>query len=300
MNTVSFLDLDCLRLHNNAVELLVTQSAGPRIIRLSWLGGENLLAELPELCLDCPGAGALHLWGGHRLWHAPEIRRRTYLPDDQPVRVVEIDNGVEVIQPTEAPTGIQKSLRVTLPDQSATVVIDHILKNEGMWAVELAPWAITQLKPGGTAILPQRSGLADADGLLPHRSLALWPYTDINSPHIRWGNNFIFIQATMTEKALKIGWPNPAGWLAYHLDQTLLVKQALYQPEAEYVDFGSSSECYCCADFIELETLGPLTKLAPGQTLTHRETWRLYADVQFEATPESAQALVHQLNLELK
>jgi hypothetical protein len=211
LEKVKFLDLECVSLKNEALELWVTQSVGPRLIRLSLWGAENILAELPEATLDCPGAGELKLWGGHRLWHAPEMRRRTYLPDHQPVTITEIEDGLEAVQLTEAQTGIQKSMRITLPDQSAMVVIDHSLKNEGLWPVELAPWAITQLKPGGMAILPQITGKADPDGLLPNRQLALWPYTDIGSSYIQWGNRFILVKAMMTEGALKLGFPNPAG-----------------------------------------------------------------------------------------
>jgi hypothetical protein len=295
METTKFLDLTCLRLKNDSLELLVSQSAGPRLIWLSWPGSPNLMAELPGVTLDCPGAGSMHLWGGHRLWHAPEIKRRTYLPDHDPLTVSEIEHGVKLVQPTEGPTGIQKTMQITLPNSAATVVIDHTLTNQGMWPVELAPWAITQLKPGGVAILPQITGHADPDGVLANRRLALWPYTDIRSPHIQWGNRYIFIHANMTENALKVGWANPAGWLAYHLDNTLFVKQAAYQPQADYLDWGSSSECYCRAEFIELETLGPRATLAPGESTTHRETWQLFANVPFEPTEDNAQALVERL-----
>ena len=298
MQTTRYLNLDCIRLVNEVLELIVTRSVGPRIIRLSRPGGHNLLAELPGAELDCPDAGTLKLWGGHRLWHAPEVRRRTYLPDDQPVSITKIEYGVEVVQPTEIRTGIQKSMRISLPEAGAAkVIVDHTLKNDGMWPVELAPWAITQLKPGGVAILPQFTGPADPDGLLPNRRLALWPYTDVNSPHIGWGNRFILVHANLTKNALKLGFPNPAGWLAYYVDRTLFVKQAAFQPGADYFDFGSSSECYCRAEFIELETLGPRTKLAPGQAVTHREVWRLYGEVDFEPAEESAQALAKRLRL---
>ena len=297
METVRFLELDCVRLKNEALELLVTQSVGPRIIRLSLLGAENLLAELPETQLETPDSGVLKLWGGHRLWHAPEVRRRTYLPDDQAVDIREVDQGLVVTQPTEIQTGIQKSMRITLPDDTATVIIDHTLKNEGLWPVELAPWAITQCKPGGVGILPQPTGDADPDGLLPNRRLALWPYTDVNSPHIQWGNRFILVQAKMQQDALKIGFPNPAGWIAYFNDQTLFVKEVAYQAEADYFDFGSSSECYCCPYFIEMETIGPRTSLAPGETVSHRETWRVYRDVQLEPTEDGAQRLIEQVGL---
>ncbi len=298
MKSTRFLNLDCLELKNSSLELLITKSVGPRLIRLSLLGQENLFAELPDLTLECPGEGPLTIWGGHRLWHAPEVKRRTYLPDKQPLSCTEIENGVEVVQPTEPQSGIQKSIKITLPDQSASVIIDHTLKNEGLWPVELAPWAITQMKPGGVAILPQAQGKADPDGVLANRRLNLWPYTDINSPFIQWGNRFIFIRATMQKESLKVGFPNPVGWLAYHRNQTLFVKRAAYQVQADYFDFGSSSECYCNAEFLELETLGPRTTLAPAQHVTHRETWQLYANVQFdEITEENAQHLVEELGL---
>lgn len=297
METAQFLNLECVRLKNNSLELLVTQSVGPRIIRLSLAGGDNLLAELPDRAIDCPGSGQLKLWGGHRLWHAPEVKRRTYLPDDRPVEITEIPQGVQVVQSTEAKSGIQKSLRITLPNQSATVIIDHTLKNEGLWPVELAPWAITQMKPGGVAILPQISGDADPDGVLPNRQLALWPYTDVQSRHIQWGNRYIFVRATMQAGKLKLGFPNPIGWLAYYLGQILFVKKAAYQPAANYFDFNSSTECYCNPLFIELETLGPRTTLEPGQSVSHRETWHIFDEIQFEPSEDAADALAKSLQL---
>ena len=298
METARFLDLDCVRLKNESVELLVTQSVGPRIIRLSFLGGKNLLAELPDLSLDCPGKDEkLNLYGGHRLWHAPQVEGRTYLPDNQPVVIKEITNGLEVIQSIETETGIQKSLHITLPDDGPTVMVEHRFKNEGMWSIETAPWAITQLPEGGVAILPQLTEYVDPAGVWPNRSIALWPFTDIDSPHIHWGNRFIFVEANMQEGMLKFGFPNPDGWLAYHREKTLFVKHAAYQPQAPYFDRGSSSQVYCNPGFIELETLAPKSSIAPRETVTHSETWSLYYDVAFEQSEDAAQTLVKQLNI---
>jgi hypothetical protein len=61
METTRFLELDCLRLANDLLEVLVTQSVGPRVISLRLPGGQNLLAELPEAKLDCPGAGTFSM-----------------------------------------------------------------------------------------------------------------------------------------------------------------------------------------------------------------------------------------------
>ena len=100
---------------------------------------------------------------------------------------------------------------------------------------------------------------------------------------------------TEADGPLKIGWPNPSGWLAYHWGDMLFVKQALYEPEATYFDFGSSSECYACSKFMELETLGPRTLLEPGQSVTHQEVWRLFSDVSLVMAEEAVARLMSEL-----
>ena len=138
-----YLGLACVSLANDALSLLVTRSVGPRVISLKLNGKENIFAELPGVTLDFPGDGVFHMRGGHRLWHAPEIKRRTYIPDNKPVTIEEHAQALHVTAPIEPETGIQKTLRITLPDDSPTVIVDHILTNHGLWAVETAPWAIT-------------------------------------------------------------------------------------------------------------------------------------------------------------
>jgi len=288
MQTVKFLGLDCVELTNGTISILVTQSVGPRVISLKIDDGENIFAELPDVTLDCPGRGDFHLYGGHRLWHAPEDPRRTYLPDDDPVEITPYENGLKVIKKPENETGIQKEIEIQLAGENS-ISVTHTLTNAGFWPVTCAPWAITQVKPGGVAILPQNQELWDQNPTLPNRPLVLWPYTDINSPHIEWGNQAILIRADMVVGHLKIGFPNPRGWLAYWRSGTLYVKRAAFDSQAEYYDFGSSSECYCKDVFLELETLGPKTTLRPGESTRHSETWELYSGIRW---PENLDDLV--------
>jgi hypothetical protein len=288
---------DCVRLGNGSLTLWITESVGPRIIALALPGSENLLAELLGETLECPGEGSFSFYGGHRLWYAPEEPRRTYLPDDAPVSVTDLPDGVLVTQPVEERTGIQKSLAISLPGMDARVLVDHTISNLSREPVELAPWAITQLRPGGLAILPQATAFADEHGVVPNRHIALWPYTPIRSPHIIWGDRYILVEATMHSGALKLGFPNPVGWMAYALGDTVFVKYAPYLPSATYFDRGSSSECYCNPRFLELETLGPRTTLSPGESVTHREIWMIYAEVTVPTDEAAMQALVDQLGM---
>ena len=294
MGTENFLGLECHSLENESLKLLVTRSVGPRILSFGFRDGENLFAELPETVIDYPGNATFHFYGGHRLWHAPEEPRLTYLPDDAPVDINPSENGLIVTQKTEPQTGLQKTIEVRFPGQTPQVVITHHLTNHGLWPVTCALWAITQLKTGGTAILPQ---IRQDTGVLPNRSLTLWPYTDMLNPNVRWGSNYVLLDAEL-DSPFKIGFPNPRGWQAYWWNGMLFVKRAAYDANAEYYDYGSSSECYCNDSFIEMETLAPIRTIAPGETASHIETWELYRDVDRPRHQTDAQGLVEKLGLE--
>lgn len=295
MKTTKFLDFNCVSLENASLALLVTQSVGPRVISLRFNGGDNLFAELSDFVTRRPDGETFHFYGGHRLWHAPENMPRTYIQDDGPVNIVPTRNGLSVTQPVETQSGIEKSILISLVEEKPQVIVRHTLTNRGLWPVECAPWAITQLKTGGVAILPQSQQQTE---VLPNRSLALWPYTEISNPLVTWGNQYILVRSEMKEKVFKIGFPNLRGWLAYWHAGTLFVKRAAYDPQAVYYDFNSSSECYCNHRFLELETLAPISTLEPGASVTHAETWELYTNVDFPADEAGAQSLVEKLGLE--
>ena len=134
------------------------------------------------------------------------------------------------------------------------------------------------LRPGGVGLIPLSTDTDDEHGLLPNRQIVFWPYTDLKSPHLNLGNQGVAVQAVMEQGALKVGAPNPLGWLAYQLESLLFVKRAAYQAGGHYLDRGASSQIYCNPDVIELETLGPVVNLAPGEMTEHREVWQLYAE----------------------
>jgi hypothetical protein len=253
-----------------------------------------LFAELPNFVVDLPDGGMFHFRGGHRLWHAPEDLNTTYIPDDDPVDITSMGNGLLVTQNTQVKTGLQKSLEI-IPTGERQITITHRITNRGNDAVTCAPWAITQFKTGGVAILPQTR--FDA-GILPNRSLALWSYTNMSDPNVLWGKEFILVFAQM-ESPFKVGFPNPRGWLAYWLDGMLFVKRADFNPQAEYYDFGSSSECYCNDQFLELETLSPIVKIAPEDSATHIETWELHKNIECPRNEADAQALAERLILDI-
>jgi hypothetical protein len=273
---VTFENEKCIKLSNDHLVLWLPTEFGPRILGLSLDGGENLLVVLPDAKIPVEGAEDYSLRGGHRLWYAPEHPLTTYITDDLPVAVQSGENWVECIQPVDHPTGIQKSIRVSIDETKAQVVLDHRLENLGEADFELAPWAVTMLRPGGIGVLPMQKTLDDEFGLHPNRQLVIWPYTELKSNHLDINDPAVLVKSTMTEGALKIGGPNPENWLAYVLGDDLFVKRASYQQGGHYLDRGASSQIYCNPDLIELETLGPVVELAPGERVEHQEIWEVY------------------------
>ena len=158
-NSGDFYGLPTRSLENKWLRLEYLAEAGPRLVRLFVAGSDkNLLAETPENFWET-AHGRFNIRGGHRLWHAPETMARTYMPDNDGLTVTDVPGGVRLTAPQEPETGIRKSMTVTLRDDAPGLVLKHTLHNHGVWPVELAPWAITQMRLGGTAVLPQQVGV---------------------------------------------------------------------------------------------------------------------------------------------
>jgi len=46
--------------------------------------------------------------------------------------------------------------------------------------------------------------------------------------------------------------------------------------EVIYADYGCNNEAYVNGDFLEIESLGPLTIISPGEMVEHLEQWSLH------------------------
>lgn len=250
-----------------------------RITGLTPVGKPNLLADLGDFSIPTP-YGDFYLRGGHRLWHAPEAMPRTYIPDAGDLKITDQPEGVILEAQTEAGTEIRKRIEIRLAPDKPSVTLTHTLINAGLWPVELAPWAITQLRLGGIAILPMPVGNVDEAGLLPNRQISLWPYARINDPRLQLGDDFILFKADAVLPPFKLGYFNPHGWLAYWLDGVLFRKTFGAQA-VSYPDNNSNAEMYCNNQFVELESLAPLVRLNPGDSAKHVETWDIMQGLDF-------------------
>jgi hypothetical protein len=73
----------------------------------------------------------------------------------------------------------------------------------------------------------------------------------------------------------KIGTGPDPGRLGYLLEGQLFTKGVIPAGAGSYPDRGAVGQFYLGDVFCELETVGPLVTLQPGELATHREVWQI-------------------------
>lgn len=271
-----FYGLPTHTLQNKNLRLDILAAGALRIARLLPYGSDrNLLAEEPDFRLPGP-YGEYHLWGGHRLWAAPENPDITYVPDPKELTIQAIENGLQIDAPTEKPTNLRKSIRVTIDPEKPIVKLIHTICNDGNATIELAAWALSALTLGGTVILPQSCAPTSSKRFQPNRHIALWSYTSWHDPRLKIDDSFIKLQASPALPPCKIGYFNTNGWIGYLSGKILFVKRFDVFADQAHADRGCNVEIYCNDRFVEIETLSPLKTLAPGAKAVHTENWEVY------------------------
>lgn len=269
---------NCIRIGNSHVTLTATVDVGPRIIHLSLPGRDNLFFQNKEQ-LGLTGGNEWRAYGGHRFWIAPE-NDRTYFPDNRPVQVETLEDGLRLTPPPEETNGFQKSVLITLFPDYPHIHVIHSMTNHTSQPSSAAPWALSVMDSGGTAILPHSPRIDWPNKLTADNTLSLWSYTAMSDPRWIWGDRYILLRQTGGPvKPQKIGMFNSEGWAAYHLKGMLFIKFFSACSNKTYPDLNSNLETYTNDQFLELETLGPLGNVEPGQTIEHREDWFLFGDV---------------------
>ena len=154
------------------------------------------------------------------------------------------------------------------------------------------------MRPGGRAFVPMDVGSLTAFDAT--RSLILWSYTKLSDPRYHFGDRLVQIDHARIKPApaeqpgrrddeSKIGVDSAQGWTAYLLDGTLLLKRFRHEANAQYPDHGATIEVYSSHEFLELEHLGPLTTIVPGEEIALSEDWWLFTGVSIP--PNDAAAL---------
>lgn len=270
---------NCWRVSNGEVELIVTGDVGPRIIRYGFIGGQNLFKEFTDQ-LGKSGEKEFQLRGGDRVWKAPEDHIATWAPDNAAVEITVSSSGLVATAPVDPLTNLQKTIEISLEPVGSRVRVMHRIVNHSLFALEFSPWVLTMMAQGGTAISgfpPRGKHPVDLEATNP---LVMWAYTDLSDKRLSFTKKYLVLrQDPKNNTAEKVGLFNRSTWAAYVLNSEAFVKIDQADPQKRYPDFGCSFETFTNEEFLELETLGPLTSVPSGGSVDQVETWSLHRNV---------------------
>ncbi|HUK19917.1 MAG TPA: hypothetical protein VLW65_26030 [Bryobacteraceae bacterium] len=278
---------NCYRISNGEIEAVVTGDVGPRVIRLGFVGGQNLFKEFSDQ-IGKTGEPAFQLRGGHRLWKAPEDPVASWAPDNVPVEITVTKSGVVAMEPVEPLTKLQKEIAVEMADTGTSLTVRHRLINHGLFPLEYSAWGLTMMAPGGTAItgFPPRG--KHPQQLEATNPLVMWAYTDLSDPRWKFTRKYMMLrQDPANAEAQKLGLFNRKTWVAYVLNGEMFLKQTVADPALPYPDFGCSFETFTNNEFLEIETLSPLTKVPPAGSVSHVEHWSVHRGISLPGFTEA-------------
>jgi hypothetical protein len=279
---------NCYRVSNGEIELIVTGDVGPRVIRFGFVGGQNLFKEFSDQ-MGKSGEAKFQLRGGDRVWKAPEDPIATWAPDNVPIEITPTRSGLIARAPVEPLTSLQKEIEISMAPSGTGVEVSHRITSHSLFNLEFAPWVLTMMAPGGVEITgfpPRGTHPANLEATNP---LVMWAYTNLADKRLTFTKKYLVLrQDPANSEAEKVGLFNRDTWAIYLLNGEAFLKRATADPAKTYTDFGCSFETFTNHEFLEIETLGPITKVQPGQTVEQIEHWSLSRNVTLPEVTDDA------------
>lgn len=258
-----------LWLWDEHAEVGVALEFGIRVVHLSCPGMENLYYVQPgDLSDNFTTEKGWRLYGGHRLWLAPESTG-SYCPDNAPVSYTVEGNSVLVVQDPDPWLLLRKCLRITFT--GGTVRLDHSIENLSGETRTGASWGVNTLDGGGVAEIC----FGGERGYNPKRVVSLWGHTNLHDPRLHFTADSLTAQHIAMDGYLKLGIYSNSGRAVLRNKGQQLTIAFDAEPLECYMDNGCNFELYLCRQFMELETLGVRTEMGPGESACHTEVWQL-------------------------
>jgi hypothetical protein len=306
-NESDFLGWPAVHLDNGPIRAVVVPDIGGRVLQF-WLDEHPYLFVNPHLAgqLFTPeenwGDGTMASWknyGGNKTWPAPQGWSG---PDEwagppDPVldsgrfRTLNVEDRRAVVQSQPDPrTGLQMTRELILAPDAARAVLRRTMRNVSDRAVRWSLWDVTQLEcgDGRGAVRPhcRMSIPVNSVSRFEHGFSVLYGADD----NLQWRTDDPSVFGVEYAGMLgKVGLDSQAGWVAFSDDQWTFLHQFEVDLAASYPDGGATVEVWTHGpgiaagvdfggeqlrgQFMEMEVLGPLVDLAPGEQASADLVW---------------------------
>jgi hypothetical protein len=273
---------DAYRVSNGRVALSVVPGAGGRVLEFSLDGQQafwvnpSLRGKLFPVSRRPTNWGAWRNYGGYKLWPAPQSlwpKSVGEAPDpflDGGPASVELlpQRGVRITGAPSLDMGLLFIRELELNPQTGVVTVQQRMRNIGTRPVDWSIWDVTQIPAPAWVFLPANPNSPHPNGIIPQ-----------GGGQSQWTNEGGLIITEYKGQSGKIGADSPAGWMVGVVGDLAYVKRFPPRREdATYPDKGSTVEVYTndrSLAYIEMEVLGPIVHLEPGEEASYPETWAL-------------------------
>ena len=285
---INYHGAEAYRLSNGILTVVAVPGLGGRVMSFSLAGRELFFANHDELAAGPPWQveGRWRNWGGYKMWPAPQARWGG--PPDPPGGVldggaysahVEVEpegrwSAVTMVSERDEVTGLRFERSLRLEVGSSSALLSQRMANVSEDSVEWSIWDVTQVPGRGAPGEPAWVYFQlEGDGGDPGYVLqAGEPDNPTWVPGVAQG----VMGVKYTGRVGKIGEMSRGNWMAFRSGDLVYAKlfpQA--SPEEVYPDGGVNVEVWSNPDpsYMEMEILGPLTTLAPGEAADHEQRW---------------------------
>ncbi len=270
---------DCLVLENAEARVVLGHQSGGRVLEYA-LNGQNVIYLDPEQNGKTwkTGDPPYHPRGGRfdigpeklmpphpALWIGEWSSAATGPRTGRMMSVVDPDTGIQIIRDFKLDEDSSRlSCRQTMMNKSKTAV------------ARLCHWGRTLVTGGGIVVMP-----LGEYSRFPKKYVLYGPDDSIlfnpSDPNVRERDGYLEILGP--PKHPKTGMDSAEGWLACLMPQNLMfLKSYATYPERGYNEIaGLTVSVWMPADgnMIELEPIGPMETLKPGQSAVFEEEWWL-------------------------
>jgi hypothetical protein len=270
---------DSLLLSNGLVEAVVVPAIG-RVMQLRFVGEKDgPIWENPALSARNAARDAEEWanYGGDKTWPSPQsgwerAAGRGWPPpqafDGLPAEArIEGNSAVTLLSPVEPGYGIRARRRIELAADRPVLIITTTYDKISGPPAEVAVWVITQLKDPAMVCAPLAEASGNGQGFVPQ--------SDELPAGLHVADRLLSLTRDPRQNH-KIGMR--AATLVWVGATELLRIDSSLVAGAKYPDDGCSAEVYTNADplrYVELELLGPLTRLAVGEKIERVSTYTL-------------------------
>lgn len=298
-------------LQNDDAKAVILPRAGGRIISFESHGREWLwrnpelisdsweFLEDPARAQEATDLGTWKNWGGDKSWPAPQgwSTDAEWAGPPDPVldsgeyKATIIDEGRECLlrSAPDPRTGLEIERRIRLPKSGAILSVDTKMTNASQEEKTWACWTVTQVntevEPGEKSPWVQVGALEDIEPVVLFEALG--------RPRAEALQNNAW-KVPVERVVGKLGFPGANGVLNVIFDNGLYFRQKFnVETDKPYPDRGSRAEIWMqfptetpieslnglslTGTLVEIEALGPLSRLMPGESTSLHVEWSVSA-----------------------